>query len=49
MALNGKHSSHLENISDHAVIIARRVRALIQERNLEEDDGMARVFEQARG
>ena len=33
-----KLSSHLENISDQAVNVARRVRALIQKNDLEEDE-----------
>ncbi|MBV9297625.1 MAG: hypothetical protein JO066_01490 [Verrucomicrobia bacterium] len=40
-----KLSSHLENISDQAGIIARRTRALIHERALEEDEGLASIFE----
>src|SRR5438132_5352335 len=40
-----KLGSHLENISDQAVIIARRARALIQESALEEDDGLTSLFE----
>jgi phosphate transport system protein len=40
-----KLSSHLENISDQAVIIARRTRALIQEGTLKEDDGLTPIFE----
>ena len=45
-----KLGSHLENISDQAVIIARRGRALIQESALEEsaleeDDGLTSIFE----
>jgi phosphate uptake regulator len=35
-----KLGSHLENISDQAVDIARRIRALIQESALEEDAGL---------
>jgi phosphate transport system protein len=41
-----KLASLLENISDQSVTIARRTRTLIQERTLEADDGLARVFEQ---
>jgi hypothetical protein len=40
-----KLASHLENISDQAVIIARRTRALIQESALEDDDGLTPIFE----
>ena len=40
-----KLGSHLENISDQAVNIARRARALIQESALEEDDGLTPIFE----
>jgi phosphate transport system protein len=40
-----KLGSHLENISDHAVNIARRLRALIQESALEEDDALSSMFE----
>jgi phosphate transport system protein len=40
-----KLGSHLENISDQAVDIARHARALIQESALEEDDGLASIFE----
>jgi phosphate transport system protein len=40
-----KLGSHLENISDQAVIIARRARALIQENALEDDDGLISIFE----
>ncbi|MBV9105942.1 MAG: hypothetical protein JO313_07950 [Verrucomicrobia bacterium] len=40
-----KLSSHLENISDQAGIIARRTRALIHEKALEEDEGLASIFE----
>jgi phosphate transport system protein len=40
-----KLGSHLDNISDQAVIIARRARALIQEGALKEDDGLAPIFE----
>jgi hypothetical protein len=36
----------LENISDQAVDIARRIRALIQESVLEKDAGLASIFEQ---
>ena len=39
-----KLGSHLENISDQAVI-ARRVRAFIQEGDLEEDDELTSLFE----
>jgi len=41
-----KLGSHLENISDQAVDIARRIRALIQTNALEKDDGLTSVFEQ---
>jgi phosphate transport system protein len=40
-----KLASHLENISDQAMVIARRVRALIQEGTLEENDELASLFE----
>jgi phosphate transport system protein len=40
-----KLGSHLENISDQAVIIARRTRALINDSALEEDDGLTSIFE----
>jgi phosphate transport system protein len=40
-----KLGSHLENISDQAVSIARRARALIQESGLEADDGLTSIFE----
>src|SRR5262249_225928 len=40
-----KLGSHLENISAQAVDIARRVRALIQESELEKDDGLTSLFE----
>jgi phosphate transport system protein len=40
-----KLSSHLENISDQTVIIARRTRALIQDGTLKEDDGLTPIFE----
>ena len=40
-----KLGSHLENISDQAVNIARRARALIQESALEGDDGLTPIFE----
>lgn len=40
-----KLSSYLENISDQAVIIARRTRALIQEGTLKEDGGLTPIFE----
>ena len=40
-----KLASHLENISDQAVNIARRVRVLIQEGVLEADDGLTPLFE----
>ena len=40
-----KLASHLENISDQAVNIARRARVLIQEDVLEEDDGLTPIFE----
>jgi phosphate transport system protein len=39
-----KLASHLENISDQAVIIARRARTLIQEGELEEDLGLETIF-----
>jgi phosphate transport system protein len=41
-----KLSSHLENISDQAGIIARRTRSLIHENALEEEEGMASLFAQ---
>jgi phosphate transport system protein len=41
-----KLGSHLENISDQAVDIARRIRALIQESALEKDEGLTSIFEQ---
>lgn len=40
-----KLGSHLENISDQAVNIARRARALIQESALEEDNELSSIFE----
>jgi phosphate transport system protein len=40
-----KLGSHLENISDQAVSIARRARALIRESGLEADDGLTSIFE----
>jgi phosphate transport system protein len=40
-----KLASHLENISDQAMVIARRVRALIQEGTLEENDELTTLFE----
>jgi phosphate transport system protein len=40
-----KLGSHLKNISDQAVIIARRTRGLIQESALEEDHGLTAIFE----
>src|ERR1700719_5124081 len=40
-----KLASHLENISDQAVNIARRARALIQESALDKDDGLTPIFE----
>jgi phosphate transport system protein len=40
-----KLSSHLENISDQAVNIARRVRALIQKSELEQDEALLQIFE----
>jgi phosphate transport system protein len=40
-----KLASHLENISDQAVSIARRTRVLIQEGILEEDDRLTPIFE----
>ncbi len=40
-----KLGSHLKNISDHAVNIARRARALIQESALEEDNELSTIFE----
>jgi phosphate transport system protein len=40
-----KLASHLENVSDQAMVIARRTRALIQERELEDDNGLAAIFE----
>ena len=42
-----KLASHLENISDQAVIIARRARTLIQESQLKEEDlGLGTIFAQ---
>ena len=41
-----KLGSHLENISDQAVIIARRARSLIQESAPEEDAQLSSIFEQ---
>ena len=40
-----KLASHLENISDQAVNIARRARVLIQEGVLGEDEGVTPIFE----
>ena len=40
-----KLASHLENISDQAVNIARRIRALIQENALEQDEELSSIFE----
>ncbi len=40
-----KLGSHLENISDQIVIVARRTRALIQGGALNGDDGLAPIFE----
>jgi phosphate transport system protein len=40
-----KLASHLENISDQAVNIARRTRALIHEGILEGDDGLTFIFD----
>jgi Na+/phosphate symporter len=40
-----KLSSHLENNSDQAVNIARRVRALIQKSELEQDKELLQIFE----
>jgi phosphate transport system protein len=40
-----KLSSHLENISDQAVVIARRARTLIQESTLEENDELNSLFQ----
>jgi phosphate transport system protein len=40
-----KLGSHLENISDQAVDIARRARALIQENALKQEDGLTSIFE----
>jgi phosphate transport system protein len=40
-----KLGSHLENISDQAVIIARRTRVLIQEGALRDDDELSPIFE----
>jgi phosphate transport system protein len=40
-----KLGSHLENISDQAVSIARRARALIQESALEPDPGLILIFQ----
>lgn len=42
-----KLASHLENISDQAVSIARRTRALIQDRALDSDDGLTPILELA--
>jgi phosphate transport system protein len=39
-----KLASHLENISDQAMVIARRVRTLIQEGTLEENDELTSLF-----
>jgi phosphate transport system protein len=39
-----KLASHLEHISDQAVIIARRTRTLIQEGALDENDGLTPIF-----
>jgi phosphate transport system protein len=39
-----KLGSHLKNISDQAVIIARRTRGLIQENALEADDRLISIF-----
>src|ERR1700733_6213824 len=44
-----KLASILENISDQAVTIARRTRALIQEGTLESDHGLTRIFDQVDG
>jgi phosphate transport system protein len=41
-----KLASLLENISDQAVTIARRTRALIQEGTLESDHGLTRILDQ---
>jgi len=41
-----KLASHLEHISDQAVIIARRTRTLIQDGALVDDEGLTPVFEQ---
>jgi phosphate transport system protein len=40
-----KLASHLENVSDQAMVIARRTRALIQESALEGDNGLTAIFE----
>jgi phosphate transport system protein len=40
-----KLASHLENISDQAVSIARRTRTLIQERDLEENNELTPIFD----
>jgi phosphate transport system protein len=40
-----KLASHLENISDQAVTIARRTRTLIQENALDSDSGLTPIFE----
>jgi phosphate transport system protein len=40
-----KLASHLENISDQSVVIARRARTLIQESVLEENDELTSLFE----
>jgi phosphate transport system protein len=44
-----KLASHLENISDQAMIIARRTRSLIQERALSENNGLTPIFERVDG
>ncbi|HYY31142.1 MAG TPA: PhoU domain-containing protein [Chthoniobacterales bacterium] len=41
-----KLGSHLENISDQIVNIARRSRGLIDQNAVEEDEGAARIFEE---
>jgi phosphate transport system protein len=41
-----KLGSHLENISDQVVNIARRSRGLIDQSTVEEDEGVASIFEQ---
>ena len=40
-----KLASHLENISDQAVVIARRIRTLIQDSALKGNDELTSLFE----